>query len=102
MRNKEMGSYKASRVLNLPQTTLRRCVKDRQKSSSEAVKTKLGWKQVLPCEVENDLVERCLLMEKKFFGLKMADVMHLSYQLAVRNGIKSQFCKRNEKMEESG
>jgi len=27
----------------------------------------------------------------------MADVMCLAYQLAVRNGIKNQFCKRNEK-----
>jgi len=36
-------------------------------------------------------------MERKFFGLTMADVMRLAYQLAVRNGIKNQFCKRNEK-----
>jgi hypothetical protein len=38
MRNKEMGSYKASRVLSLPQTTLQSYVKDRQESSSEAIK----------------------------------------------------------------
>jgi len=36
-------------------------------------------------------------MERTFFYLVMADVMHLAYQLAVRNGIKNQFCKRNEK-----
>jgi len=55
-------------------------------------------KQVLHCEAENDLAEHCLLIEKKkFFGLTMADVMHLAYQLAVRNEIKNQFCKRNEK-----
>ena len=97
IRNKEMDSYKASRVFNVPQTTLERYVKDRQKSSSEAVKTKLGRKQVLSCAAENDLAEHCLLMERKFFGLTMADVMRLAYQLAVRNGIKNQFCKRNEK-----
>jgi hypothetical protein len=38
MRNKEKGSYKASRVFNLPQTTLQSYVKDRQESSSEAIK----------------------------------------------------------------
>jgi len=38
MRNEEMGSFKASRVFILPQTTLERCVEDRQKSSSEAIK----------------------------------------------------------------
>jgi len=97
VRNKENGSYKASRVFTLPQTTPERYVKDRQKRSSETIKAKVGSKQVVPCEAENDLAERCLLMERKVFGLTMADVMRLAYQLAVRNGIKNQFCKRNEK-----
>jgi len=69
IRNKEMGSYKASRVFNVPQTTLERYVKDWKKSSSETVKTKLGRKQVLPCEAENDLADQRLLMERKFFWL---------------------------------
>jgi len=38
MRNKEMGSYKASRVFNVPLTTLQSYVKDRQDSSSETIK----------------------------------------------------------------
>jgi len=37
-RNKDMGSYTASRVFILPQTTPQRYVKDRQRSSSEAIK----------------------------------------------------------------
>ena len=37
VRNKEMGSYKTSRVFSLPQTILQSCVKDRQKSSREAI-----------------------------------------------------------------
>ena len=37
------------------------------------------------------------MIERKFFGLTVADVVRLAYQLAVRNGIKNQFCKRNEK-----
>jgi hypothetical protein len=41
----------------------------------------------LPCEAENYLAEHCLLMERKFFGLTVADIMHLTYQLAVRNEI---------------
>jgi len=57
IRNKEMGSYKVSIVFNVPQTTLECYVKDRHKSSSETVKTKLGRKQVLPCEAENVLAE---------------------------------------------
>jgi hypothetical protein len=65
IRNKEMGSYKVSRVFNVPQTSLEHYVKDRQKRSSETVKTKLGRRQVLPCEAENDLAEHRLLMERK-------------------------------------
>jgi len=42
IRNKEMGIYKVSRVFSLLQTTLESYVKDRQKSSSETVKAKLG------------------------------------------------------------
>jgi transposase-like protein len=38
MRNKEMGSYAASRVFNLPRTTLYSYVKYWQESSSEAIK----------------------------------------------------------------
>jgi len=34
---------------------------------------------------------------KKVFWLDMADIMCLAYQLAVRNGIKNHFCKRNGK-----
>jgi len=97
IRSKEMGSYKASRVFNVPQTRVEHYVKHWQKSSSETVNTKLGRKLVLPCEAKNDLSEHCLLLERKFFGLTMADFMRLAYQLAVRNGIKYHFCKRNEK-----
>jgi hypothetical protein len=89
IRYKEMGRYKASRVFNVPQTTLECYVNIWQESSNETIKTKLSRKKVLPCEAERDLTEHCLLMERKFFGLTMADVMRLAYQLAVRNGIKN-------------
>jgi hypothetical protein len=55
-------------VFNVPQTTLERYIKDREKSSNEAIKTKLGRKQVLPCEAANDLAEHGLLMERKFLA----------------------------------
>jgi hypothetical protein len=38
MRNKEMGSYKASTVFNVPQATLERYITDREKSSNEVIK----------------------------------------------------------------
>ena len=54
-------------------------------------------KRVFSHEGEYDLAEHCLLMERKFLGLTVADVMCLAYQLTVRNVIKNQFCTRNEK-----
>ena len=60
-------------------------------------KTKLGKKQVFACEGEYDLAEHCLLKKRKFLGFTMADAVCLAYQLAVRSGIKNQFCARNEK-----
>jgi hypothetical protein len=75
--------------------TFRLYVNDRQRSSSETIKTKLGRKQVLPCEVENDLAQHSRLMERKIFVLTVADVMHLAYLLAVRDAIKNQIFKRN-------
>jgi len=38
VRNKEMGSHNTSIVVSLTQTTLQSYVKDRQESSSEAIK----------------------------------------------------------------
>jgi hypothetical protein len=43
------------------------------------------------------MAEHCLLKERRFLGLTVADVLCLAYQLAVRHGIKNQLCTRNEK-----
>jgi hypothetical protein len=91
-----MGSYK---VFNIPQTILECYVKDWLKSSNEAKETKLDRKQVLPCGAENDLAEHCLLMEREFFGLTVTDVMCLACQLAIRNGIETNFARKMERLE---
>jgi hypothetical protein len=56
MRNKEMGSYKASRFFNVPQTTSERYGKDRQESSREAIK-------------QNWVGSKFLLVKKKMIWL---------------------------------
>ena len=43
------------------------------------------------------MAEHCLVMEIKFSGLTVADLLYLAYQLAVRNGVKNKFCTGNEK-----
>jgi len=41
-------------------------------------------------------------MEKKFFGMTMADVMRLAYQLSVRNELKTDFARKMKRLEGSG
>jgi hypothetical protein len=51
-----MGSYKASRVFNLPQKH-HSVMSKRTEKLKWSNKTKLGRKQVLHCEVENDVTD---------------------------------------------
>lgn len=90
MRSNEMGSYKASRVFNVPQTTLERYAK-KQEDATEVINTKMGRKPVLPDELESELATYCLEMEQKFFGLSRRDVRCMAYQLAKRNDLKNPF-----------
>jgi uncharacterized HAD superfamily protein len=69
--NNEMSSYKASRFFIVPQTTLERYMREREKSSNEAIKTKLSRKQVLTFEAENDLTGY-FSWNESFFGLTIA------------------------------
>jgi hypothetical protein len=41
-------------------------------------------------------------MERKIFDLTVADVMHLTYLLDVRNGIKPKFSREMKRLEGSG
>lgn len=92
---KKMGVKKASKHFEVPKTTLRRYVKESSSSQAAEVTTKkLGRKPALPEALENELVEYLLYMEAKFYGFTRLDVRRMAYQLAVRNGIQTNF--RNE------
>lgn len=95
MRNEEMGSYKASRIFNVPQTTLERYAK-KEEDPGEVIKTKMGRKPVLPGELESELASYCLEMEQKFFGLSRRDVRCMAYQLAKRNNLNNPFSDVNK------
>ncbi|KAJ8968235.1 hypothetical protein NQ317_011351 [Molorchus minor] len=95
MRNKEMGSFKASRVFGVPQTTLERYAKN-DTPADEIVRTKMGRSPILPEDLEQELVRYCLQMEQKFFGLSRKDVRCMAYQLAIRNNLKNPFSKEKE------
>lgn len=87
VKNKEMGYLKASRIFKVPKSTLENYLKNNKVKED----INLGRRTTLPKDIENDLVEHCLLMEKNFFGLTLSDVKRLAYQLATRNNIPHPF-----------
>ena len=80
----------APRSNNVPKATLSRKLKKDIDPKILANET-LGRKPTLPAELEKQLVEYCLLMESKFYGLTRNDIRRMAYQLAARNGISNQF-----------
>ena len=66
VRAKEMGLKKASRLYEVPKTSLKRYVLQTEKSPEEAVNSCLGRKPILPKELEKMLVDYLLRMERTF------------------------------------
>lgn len=75
-------------VLNL--TSFSRYVKA---VGDEYVEVKAGRKPVFTAAMENTLVEYCLEMERRFFGLARVDIRRLAFRIAEVNGIAHSFSK---------
>lgn len=91
IKEKRMGYLKASKLFNVPKTTLRRLLGKTDQPLEEAVSSKLGRKPILLPELEGHLVEYILTMEAKYFGLTRNDIRSLAFQLAVKNNISHPF-----------
>lgn len=91
VREKKKTLSEASSCFNVPKATLCRKVNDTEKSPKELANTKLGRKPTLPADLEKDLVEYCVLMESKLYGLTRNDIRRMAFQLATRNGIQTPF-----------
>jgi len=66
-------------------------VKDTSRSPEELVNVHLGRITVLPSELENKLVEYCLIMDQRYYGLRRQDIKRTTLQLAIRYGLKHPF-----------
>ena len=67
VRCKEMGLKTASRVFEVPRSTLKDKVNSKETDIEKLINTRLGRKPVLPSNVEEELVSYCLMTEKRFF-----------------------------------
>lgn len=97
VRKKEMGYLKASKIFRVPRSTLENYVNHKSKDAETLCHTKLGRRPVLPETMENDLVDYCLMMEEKFYGLRSSDIRRLAWQLALRNNLKHPFSEDSGK-----
>lgn len=64
VQNKEMGLLKASKIYGVPRSTVKDYVKKPLDKVKKLLKVPLGRKTVLPPEIEKELVNYCLIMEK--------------------------------------
>lgn len=96
IRDKQMGFLKASKTYGVPKTTLIRLSKMEDQSLSDVTNHKLGRKSTLPSELEAELCDYILEIEKSGFGLTRSDIRSLAYQLAEKNNLKHTFSQDNE------
>lgn len=95
IRTKKMGWKKAAKIYNLPKTTLMRLSYEKYGNPKDASQTKRGRPTVLTQDLEKELAQYCLAMEKNFFGLTRGDLCRMDYQIAERNEIPHPFKKHN-------
>jgi hypothetical protein len=75
----------------VPRGTLERYVKDITPSPEELVNVDLGRRTVLASELENKLLEYCVIMDQRYYGLRRQGVKRMGLQLAIRNDLKHPF-----------
>jgi hypothetical protein len=66
-------------------------VKNTASSPEKLVNVQLGRRTVVSSELENKLVEYCIIVDQRYYGMRGQDIKYLAFQLAVRNGLKHPF-----------
>ncbi|XP_063220279.1 uncharacterized protein LOC134529776 [Bacillus rossius redtenbacheri] len=89
VRECKMGTLKASKIFNVPRTTLQTLSKKIDVEPAQAAQVKLGRKTLLWEELELEIVDYLLDMEKYFFGCTLKDLRRLASELAIRNGLET-------------
>jgi hypothetical protein len=102
VRSGEMGYLRASKYFSVSRGTLERHVKDTSRSPEELVNVHFGRITVLPGELENKLVEYCLLKDQRYYGLRCQYIERMDFQLAIRSGLQHPFNQENQQLGRNG
>jgi len=90
----DMGLCKAAEMYGVPKATLSRHMSGKNKIASGDVKFH-GHQLMLPEELENELVQHCLMLESMYFGLRVDDLRRLAFELAEANSVPHNFNKQD-------
>ncbi|XP_043203652.1 uncharacterized protein LOC122371411 [Amphibalanus amphitrite] len=98
VKKKELTVSSATKMFNVPRTTLRRRLKVAANGDvDQAAKKGLGrFKSVFTAEQEKDLMDHLLHLESMMFGLSLRDLQKLAFEFAERNNIDHPFCKQSK------
>jgi hypothetical protein len=92
VRNKEIGLLPASKLFEMPKSTLNGKVNSKEQSIETLVNIRIGRKPLLPEALEKALVSYCLFMENNFWP---------SYQRRQQDGISNHLSGKDKKFEET-
>lgn len=92
VKNSELSIREASSVYGIPKSTL-----ERHKNKNIMSPGCLGrFRPVLNADYEKELVEYCLEMQNRLFGLTVRDLRSMAFQLAERNRLDHGFDTEKE------
>ncbi|CAH1997749.1 unnamed protein product [Acanthoscelides obtectus] len=88
--NNVAGLNEIARSYKVPKATLKRRIDDTNKNVHGCEK-KFGRSTDLPLEIENEIVNHVLELERSLFGITRNDLRKLAYDVAEANGILHRF-----------
>lgn len=87
----QMGWLRAATTFGVPQATLRRRARDKNKTIRGVMKGLGRFVSTFGEDLERELVSHLKLLESRLFGLNTTEVRQLAYQLAESKGIDHRF-----------
>lgn len=91
VKNDGIAWQTAAKRFNVPRNTLKRRVLNKNQHATDNKKCLGRYRTVFNEEQEQQLANHLLDMEVRFFGISVADLRSLAYQLAVQNNIPNNF-----------
>jgi hypothetical protein len=100
VRSEKMGLKKKSKLYEVPRSTLKNKVKNKERDIENLINKRLVRKTMLTYNLEEELVSYCLMMERKFFGLTIRSVKLMAFELTIKWSCPSLFgTARNRRLE---